>query len=528
MAGPTVTLTFAGDSKSLEKTLGKVGNKTESLADRVDRNFGRVTAAGLAVGGAFEAFAQKQAPLNEGLGRVANSTGIATDELRDLVRETSNVTFPLEDVIGLMERGAQQGLESADALREYAEFWDTVGAATGENADQLAEAGVALRAVGIAAGEESQALDAFGYITENTSGTVGGFLKFLDRTGPQLREFGLSIDDAAAFLGIMETELGMSGRTARQEFRKAVNEADGDLNALFATLGLTGDQFAQYRDAVSDSSGTIEALSDNHGDTYTWLDKVKHAVNETLFAFGDYSDVISAAALTLMSLGPISKAVVGFFRLMGSHALINGARMAAGWLIGMGPIGWAIGIIGLLVGAFIWAWNNIDGFREGVISAMEWVGDKVQGVVDWIVDAWNWATDTLSTAASKISGFFSSIWDGLKSGAKAALNFAIDMVNKAISALNSPVNLLNNIPGVNVPTIPKIPRLHRGGVVPGTPGSEMLAVLQAGETVTPAGRTPPGGHGGGTEIMVRGGADSAVASLIMRLIRSGQIQLQGV
>ena len=45
------------------------------------------------------------------------------------------------------------------------------------------------------------------------------------------------------------------------------------------------------------------------------------------------------------------------------------------------------------------------------------------------------------------------------------------------------------MPGIggNSISAPKLPTFHRGGQVPGGVGSEMLAVLQAGETVSNAG-----------------------------------------
>jgi hypothetical protein len=45
----------------------------------------------------------------------------------------------------------------------------------------------------------------------------------------------------------------------------------------------------------------------------------------------------------------------------------------------------------------------------------------------------------------------------------------------------------------------RVPRFHDGGVMPGAPGSEGLALLQAGERVTPASRA---GSGGGTPVNV--------------------------
>ena len=45
---------------------------------------------------------------------------------------------------------------------------------------------------------------------------------------------------------------------------------------------------------------------------------------------------------------------------------------------------------------------------------------------------------------------------------------------------------LGKVGGFTIGT-PNIPYLHTGGTVPGTPGSDVLATLQAGERVLPAG-----------------------------------------
>src|SRR5690606_19330927 len=132
---------------------------------------------------------------------------------------------PIEEAYASMEAGRQQGIKSGEQLQEFATFWDMVGDATGESGPELAKASVALRAVGIEAGNDAEALSALGFITEEATSTTGDFLKFLERTGPELRELGADVDDAAAILGILESEFGMSGRTARTEFRQAVNES---------------------------------------------------------------------------------------------------------------------------------------------------------------------------------------------------------------------------------------------------------------------------------------------------------------
>ena len=64
---------------------------------------------------------------------------------------------------------------------------------------------------------------------------------------------------------------------------------------------------------------------------------------------------------------------------MGAKALKSGARMAAAWLIGLGPVGWAIAGVTALVIAGIAAWKtNFGGFRDWCLGVLE----KIMGVVN--------------------------------------------------------------------------------------------------------------------------------------------------
>ena len=95
-----------------------------------------------------------------------------------------------------------------------------------------------------------------------------------------------------------------------------------------------------------------------------------------------------------------------------------------------------------------------------------------------------------------------AIINGIKDGATTVLDFAGDIAEAILGAFkkgwNAVADKINDfIPnevgfdtpfgfvGVNLPDNP-IPKFHTGGVVPGRPGDEMLAILQAGEQVIPA------------------------------------------
>jgi hypothetical protein len=174
-----------------------------------------------------------------------------------------------------------------------------------------------------------------------------------------------------------------------------------------------------------------------------------------------------------------------------------------------------VGIIGLVTAAQ-WAWDvAMDANPIGLIVVG--IGLLIAGIV-LLVKHWDWVKKVGAAA-----------WHGIKVGAEAAWNFIkkipgwIGTAFKAIvsaitfpfrTAFNLVADAWNNtvgqlhwtvpgwVPGIggNSIGVPHLPHFHQGGTVPGAPGSEMLAVLQAGETVTPAGG---GGSGDTVHVVVK-------------------------
>lgn len=398
-----------------------IGQTTDKAAGWIDQNWTKIAAGAAAAGGAMEMAARKQAPLTEQTQRLSNALDMAEDEVRDLALGMSDVTFPIDEVLGLMEKGRQQGIESAEALEEYALFWDQVGDATGLSAERLAESSSALRAVGIAAGEEAQALDAFGYITQETSGSVDDFMHFIDRTGPELREMGADVDDAAAVLGALEHELGMSGRTARTEFRQAINEANGDMGKALETLGLSEEQFKEYRGAVADSSDVIEKNAEAHEESYTTMERLQARAEDLMYQYGDLIGVVGDFAPLMMGLGPILKGVTTAKKALGAvsmkamvPAIVGATKAAWGFTAALlaNPITWIVLLIVGLIAAIVALWKNWDTVSENLVKAWDWIRERATAI--W----------------EGIKNFFKQVWQVISGIFEAALQFIIDLFTK--------------------------------------------------------------------------------------------------
>ena len=149
-------------------------------------------------------------------------------------------------------------------------------------------------------------------------------------------------------------------------------------------------------------------------------------------------------------------------------------------------------IINVLKGAIVAVTNTVKNFGNGFKNV--WNGLKT-----FFGNIGNWFKDKIA----QIGGFFSGLWDGIKSGAKAGLNGVIWFLNKAIDGLNAMltparkvIEVIGKVFGANWTMdqiqIPHIPMLAKGGTLfngtalVGEQGPELLTMMKnGGARVTP-------------------------------------------
>lgn len=171
------------------------------------------------------------------------------------------------------------------------------------------------------------------------------------------------------------------------------------------------------------------------------------------------------------------------------------------------------GLVGLfgLVTAAQWAWNAAQ-----LASPTTWIIAGIVALIaviilivkhwDTVKKAGTAAWGGIKTAASATWDFMKKIPGWLGTAFKAIGNAILWPFKQAFNGIalawNSTIGRLQWtvpgwVPGIggNHIGVPLIPHFHEGGQVPGTPGSNVLAMLQAGETVS---SVADGASGGAT------------------------------
>jgi hypothetical protein len=166
-------------------------------------------------------------------------------------------------------------------------------------------------------------------------------------------------------------------------------------------------------------------------------------------------------------------------------------------------------------------WPGIRKVWEGIVDGVKkvWEGIKTyfgfwKGIIDKVMD---WVGDI----PGRIGRAFRGLGDAISAPFRAGFDAVRSFWNNVVGGKG--FDIPSWVPGVGGKSF-RFPRFHSGGVVPGAPGSEMLAVLQAGERVTPAGQSAT------VVLEIRSGGsrwDDALVEALGRAVRvrGGNVQL---
>ena len=481
------------------KVFEKTGTASQKAAGAVSKHWKGAALAMGAASVALEGILQAQKENTKAVQRFGQQMGISDKEVRGMAVGLANVTFPLEDVLALMELAIQRGLDSRKAIEDYATFWDLVGDATGLAGPALAKAGLGLTAVGIRAGQETEALATFGAITTDTLTNVQEFLDFIQKNGKPISDLALDIATVAAIVAALEQKFGLAGRAARSEFSTAIDKVttgdEGSLAALMTELGLTQADLDKFIVKIQEAGGVMEEFAQINKESFTTLDKLRHWLSEVLFVNAPLIESLSNVVLGLAAIAIIGPAVTGAVIAIGAVFGLSAAAALA-WAAVIALVAAAVVAAGVLI------WQNWETIKETAIRVFGFIASMYTSWWGWLlpfgplVKAVVFFKDHWRDMWESVRDTSIAIWDTIKSTATAGINHVITIFNKLIdiwNALEFKVPAIGvgrlKVPGftISTPDIPNIPSLKHGGIVPGPLGAPQLVLAHGGEAFSGVG-----------------------------------------
>lgn len=266
-----------------------------------------------------------------------------------------------------------------------------------------------------------------------------------------------------------------------------------------ASMGM---MFGPWGAAIGAAIGALTNLFQTCKPFHKFVMDIAHLIQK--WAVRIWKDVFPA----LKIIGKVIKTVIlTYVKLIILEFKIWWAVIKTVWnvLVAIGKFIW--NVLVAYVKMYVQAWKD-------VYNAVMWVW---HGIVNGGKMVWGW----LKSAFDWLSNAGKWVWANLYNG-------FVSVANMIISAWNSTLGGLLGAVGIDVKvtklTAMKVPKFHSGGIVPGSPGKEVPAILQAGETVlsmsqTRARANAGGGgqlavHPGAVVININGSADDKVAAQI--------------
>lgn len=309
-------------------------------------------------------------------------------------------------------------------------------------------------------------------VTLTLAGDSSQLEKTFESVGASSREMGDEVDTASSRVG-----------QSSQSFDRAGDAADRmDSKAMGFRDTMTG---------VQDSMLGVSEIA--RGNMFEGFINLGRGVGDLASGFANFlipqirSFSKAAIANTVATVRNTAAMAVQRTTALASAAatrVMTVAQRALNWAMRANPIGLIITLIAGLVAGIVIAYKRSQTFRNIVQGAMR----GIQAAFGWVIDRGGDLVNWFRKLPGRIGSFFSGLGSSIAQPFQTAFAAVRAAWNSTIGGRG--FTIPGWVPGIGGRSF-RIPTFHSGGVVPGAPGTETMARLQAGERVTPAGQSAP-------------------------------------
>ncbi|MFD7516093.1 phage tail tape measure protein [Streptomyces niveus] len=348
--------------------------------------------------------------------------GPRADDLADTFNEYSvqfkNMGLSAEMATGILAQGMKAGARDTDLVADTIKEFSIEAVAGGErvktgfsslglNADEMVEKFAAggpaaasafdtvldkLRAIEDPAKRNTVAIELFGTKAEDMGQSL----------------YALDPSKAVAGLGQVAGASGKLGDSLRDNAGAQLTAFTRGIQQGFVEIlgGQVIPAMMSFGQWAGDNATTMTVLASVIGGvlitalTFMAITATQSAIANTAAWFTTGTTAGASAARQVVAAGR----VVGGWVLMGLQSMVQAARMAAAWVIAMGPVGWIIATV-IALAALIWA--NWDKIKKATGVVWDWIWSKIKGIGSTILGY---------IKSIPLVSLFLNHWDKIKSG----------------------------------------------------------------------------------------------------------------
>lgn len=509
------------------KRLEEQAKKSNAVLSGISAGAGKVSAGASSIA---KAFAPATAAVG-GLATAAYATIPATAELRsDLSKLDAN---------------AEENAVSADAAREA---WRAFAVQSGET-DSAVEATSNLLQAGFTESNLQKAVEGLSGAAQRFPDTLkieslADSLQETLATGEATGQFGELLDRLGIGAENFSAQLANCVTDAEKQNLALQTLADAGLNDTYNAWAKNNEEMLandeanlKLQESMASLAETILPLvtlaTEKISELITWFTNLDKSTQTAILtalalvaAISPIAGIISGigTAISFIAANPIVlliAAIVGLVALIVTKGqeIIGILQSVDDFLQGVFAVDWT-NIFGPVLG------NILNGFFTNVENIWNGIKQIFEGVINFIQGVF---TGDWEQAWKGVKQIFSGVWDTFVGIVKAPINAIIGLINGLIGAINWVVDKVNGISftnpftgtvyGFNIPNIPTIPYLAKGGIlsqgsaIVGEAGPELLTMMGSRAMVQPLTSQNKTTNLGGINITVYGAPGQDVQEL---------------
>lgn len=433
--------TIAIDNTEANNALNDTSQRANDAADETESAFGKIGsvaskialgigAAGLAIGGAFVGAVESTREYRAEMGLLESAFLTAGHSSEEAKRTYSELNAVLGD--------SGQAVEASQHLAKIADNEEELAGLTNILTGVYATFGESLPLEGLAEGINHSA----------SLGEVQGSLAdALEWSGISVESFndklaGLATEEERQDL-IVKTlnDTYSAASTQYKETNKdimASRQAQERLSDAMAEVGRIGEPImTAIKNAIAGMAESavpvIESMVNGFSDMVTWIKTNQDTVHAWVGVIIGATTAIATFVL-IISWGKIMAAAANAIKVVRTAMIAFNAVLLAN------PVGLVIAAIAGLVAAFIYLWNNVEGFRNFWKSAWNTIKSLAnsawKAIRKYFSDAWA----AIKKTWSAVTGYFKGIWSGIKSAFSAVKSWFSNAFKSAWNGVKSAWN----------------------------------------------------------------------------------------